>query len=363
MKKNILVISNTAFSVEKFRLHYFKKLSKTYNIQIYTPDRINISNYNNLFFKSFGNNNFLEELFIIKKILEKNVDLILAYSFKYQFYLFMLNLFYQKKVINIIAGRGTLFLIENNILRFVRDIFFYLFFKYSDNFVFTNPEDKLFFKKKYLIKKNIFTIPTEGFEIIKRKQSKLNKKKFLFFSRLIKEKGIFEFIELAKKINQKFSYTQFFIAGSFDRRIVGQTQYITKKKLLKRIENYNFIKFIGFKKKNIPNFLCTMDCLISPSYAEGAGQSVMESILSGLYVVVFKNSGHKYVLNNEKKFICKNNSARELCRLTYYFINENKNVLRKTIYKSQNYIIKNFSSTKVYEKIIHIIDKVCDKKN
>jgi glycosyltransferase involved in cell wall biosynthesis len=362
MKKNILVISNTIFSIKKFRLHYLSKLSKIYNLEIYTPDHAKLSNRKNLLFKTLGFNNFFSEFFIIKKILKKDIDLFVVYSFKYQFYIFLINLFYKKRVVNVIAGKGSIFFIKNIFFRFVRDIFFKLFFKYSNNFVFINQEDAVFFKKKYLIKKNIFTIPTEGIKIISRKQSKLNNKNFLFFSRLIKEKGIFEFIELAKKIHQKFYNTQFFIAGSFDKKIIGQSQQITKEVLQGKIKNYNFIKYIGFKEKNIQNFLSSMDCLISPSYTEGAGQSVMESILSGMNVVVYNNSGHRYILNNEKKFICKKNSIKELYRLSSIFIKKDKNILKTTISKAQDYIIRNFSSSLVYEKFLGVLDKVFDEK-
>ena len=362
MKKKIIVISNTIFSIKKFRLHYLEKLSKTFNINIFTPDKIKTNNNQNLIFKSFGFNNWLVDFFRIRKILSKDINLILVYSFKYQLYVFLINFFYRRKIINIIAGKGSIFFFKSNFLKLSRDIFFRLFFKYSDNFVFINQEDAFFFKKKYAINKNIFTIPTEGIEIINRKQTKLNNKNFLFFSRLIKGKGIFEFIELAKKIHQKFYDTQFFIAGSFDKKIVGQSYQITKKILQKKIKNYNFIKYIGFKKNNIQNFLPTMDCLISPSYTEGAGQSVMECILSGMYTVVYKNSGHKYILNNETKFICKNNSLRELYKLTSNFINQNKNISIKTVSKAQTYIKKNFSSSMVYKKILDILKKVLDEK-
>lgn len=38
--KKILVISNTAFSIKKFRFHYLHKLSKKFKIHIRTPDKI-----------------------------------------------------------------------------------------------------------------------------------------------------------------------------------------------------------------------------------------------------------------------------------------------------------------------------------
>ena len=46
--KKIIVISNTAFSVEKFRFHYLIRLSKIYNIEVYTPDAVLKKNYKKL---------------------------------------------------------------------------------------------------------------------------------------------------------------------------------------------------------------------------------------------------------------------------------------------------------------------------
>ena len=364
--KELLLLSNTAFSIEKFRLHYLEKLSQIFKISIYTPNKIkiNVNNYKNISCNYFGLNNFWKDILVLNRILKKNknIDLILVYSFKYQFYIFLLNFFYKFKIINIIAGKGSLFLLQNKFLIIIRDIFFYFFFTFSDNFIFINREDAFFFRKKFRISKNIFTIPTEGIEIINSKQSKLNNKNFLFFSRLIMEKGILEFIELAKKIHQKFSNTIFFIAGSYDKKIIGQSENITKKNLIALIKKYNFIRYLGFKKSNIQNFLPTMDCLVSPSYAEGAGQSVMECVLSGLYAIVYKNSGHKYILNNNKKLICKNNSVKELYNLTCSFIKQNKNVSKKIITNAQNYIRKNFDSSIVYKKFLDILVKILDEK-
>ena len=86
MKKKILVIANTAFSIKKFRLHYLLRLSKTYDLEVYTPDPINLSNYKNIIFKKIGFTNLLSEFLIIRKILKKDINLFIVYSFKYQFY-------------------------------------------------------------------------------------------------------------------------------------------------------------------------------------------------------------------------------------------------------------------------------------
>ena len=64
-----------------------------------------------------------------------------------------------------------------------------------------------------------------------------------------------------------------------------------------------------------------MDCLISPSFSEGAGTSVMEAMVSGLHVITYNNSGHNYVLKNTKNHICKINSVEYLVQNIEKYMN------------------------------------------
>ena len=52
--------------------------------------------------------------------------------------------------------------------------------------------------------------------------------------------------------------------------------------------------------------------MVSPSYTEGAGTSILEAMMSGLYVIAYKNTGHNYILKNTKNYICKKNTVNEL---------------------------------------------------
>ena len=57
MMKKILVISNTAFSVEKFREHYLSKIND-YKFIIYTPNKLaNLKKYKNITLKKFTSKN------------------------------------------------------------------------------------------------------------------------------------------------------------------------------------------------------------------------------------------------------------------------------------------------------------------
>jgi len=151
--KKILVISNTAFSIKKFREHYLKKFSLKNQVDVLTPGTIKDqkmakNKHEKIRYHTFDYNSILNEFFILRKFMKKSYNFVIAYSFKYQFYTFLLNIFYNKKIINVIAGRGSLFLTENYYIKKTRDFILFFFFKYSEYIIFINKIDQSFFKKK-----------------------------------------------------------------------------------------------------------------------------------------------------------------------------------------------------------------------
>ena len=69
--KKIIIISNTAFSIEKFREHYLSKVNN-YQFAIYTPNQIpNLKKkYKNIQVKKFNSNNIFDDFKELYKIME-----------------------------------------------------------------------------------------------------------------------------------------------------------------------------------------------------------------------------------------------------------------------------------------------------
>ena len=243
--KKIIVISNTAFSIEKFRLHYLKYIAN-FKIDIYTPWRaakIN-SDIKNINTFKFLPNNLFHDFFLINKIISRNTNsIIIAYSFKYQFILGIIRFFNVFDSMAIIAGKGSFFYkktIKNTILKpFIR----LLFSKYN-RIICINKNDKDFFSK--YLNNNIGIIPSEGVEYSGVEKIKNEKKKFIFFARLIKEKGVAEYIEIAKIFKKKYNHLNFYIAGSFDKKNIGQSNSEDIVDLIKK--NSKYAKYIGYIK-------------------------------------------------------------------------------------------------------------------
>lgn len=361
--KKILIISNTAFSIKKFREHYLNK-SKNYKFKIYTPNiRVKPNtNTDNIETYSFSSKNLIHDFFKVLQIIKKeNLRNIVVYSTYYSFLTIICKLFLKFNLIAIIAGRGSIFVKKNKIITlFYKKIFqFFLFF--VNHIIFINPTDRIFFTEKTNLYKKSFLMPTEGVQIKNIEKKKNSKKNFIFFGRLITEKGINEYIKVAKIIKKKYPECNFYIAGPTDKNIIGQSKYILNTKFL-FTKNKNFVNYLGFIN-NFEEILPKMDCLISPSFEEGAGTSVMEAMMCGLYVVAFKNSGHNFVLKDTDNFLCKNNNIQNLVDGVETFLDKNKFELNLIKKKSQHKIKKNFSSEVVSKKFENILNKTFGYKN
>lgn len=224
-----------------------------------------------------------------------------------------------------------------------------------------NPFDQKYFNARTT--KKIDMIPTEGISFSSYFKIKNNQKKFIFFSRLINEKGIYDYIELAKKVKKKYPKLEFYVCGSFKKEVVGQSIFNTNKNIKKYLNiNKKFVKYLGYRKNYIDIFK-KMDCLISPSLTEGAGTSVMEAMMSGLFVIGYKNSGHNYVIGKTGNFICNKNNVGNLTNKIEKFLSLSKVKISKIQKKSRDRILINFSAKKVASEFKLILNKFENKIN
>tara|TARA_B100000212_G_scaffold342412_1_gene329428 strand:+ start:463 stop:1572 length:1110 start_codon:yes stop_codon:yes gene_type:complete len=365
--REILVISNTAFSVKKFRMHYLEKLAKTFSISICTPDRYKLNKKRKNFkFYNFGYRNVINEFFYFRKIIKQNnFKLIIVYSFKYQILLSICNFFSKNNILNIIAGKGSIFLIKNFLLKYLMLHILKIVLNKKNFLCFINPHDKKFFEKKFKLNPSkTFLIPTEGTKIDKKLLKRKNhKKNFIFFGRLIKQKGIEDYLNASKIVNRKYPNTNFFVAGPSSKKILGQSTNLIMfhENYSKKIKNeFKFINFLGYKN-DYKSIYAKMDCLISPSFSEGAGNSIIEAMISKLFVICYKNNGHRYILKNTKNLICKKNNVKTLIKNIEKYLMLNNREINKRVDKSYLIAKKQFNTFNTYNALINIINKIISR--
>jgi len=177
---------------------------------------------------------------------------------------------------------------------------------------FQNESDlNQFLKRKIVNKNNSKRIFGSGvnLEVFKYSQKKKNDAFiFLFAGRILKEKGIFEYVSAAENIlNQTKRIIKFQIAGFVD----GSPGSLTLKEF-NHIINKPFIEYLG-KSDNIHKLMSKADCIVLPTYyKEGLPKTLLESSSIGRPMITTSLDGNDVVEHGLNGFICKPKSIRDL---------------------------------------------------
>jgi glycosyltransferase involved in cell wall biosynthesis len=92
--------------------------------------------------------------------------------------------------------------------------------------------------------------------------------RFLFIGRLLKEKGIHEFVAAAKLVKKEYPDSQFTVLGAIDKSNLGA---LSETELLDLIET-GIIEYPGHVD-NIQEWIANSDVFVLPSYREGVPRS------------------------------------------------------------------------------------------
>lgn len=104
-------------------------------------------------------------------------------------------------------------------------------------------------------------------------------KTFLFIGRLLKEKGVREFLEASRAVKKLYPQARFLAVGDTDTNPSSLTQ--------EEIESYktdNVVEFYGFKEDVRP-YIEQADIFVFPSYHEGRPRCVLEAMSMGRPVI------------------------------------------------------------------------------
>lgn len=362
MKINIL--SNTFFNIYNFRSDLFKFLVNELNADINLIGYFD--NYEKLIkfpIKKKININFysrsLSPFLNLKALIDtyncfknKKNEIILSYTFKCNFLINILNFRHNYKIISTITGMGDMYLSKNIFKR----ILFLIYCKFLNNsqiIVCQNNDDKkILYETNNKLKNKIMIVNGSGVDISKYdlKNINHNKKNFLMVARIIKEKGILEFIDAVthfKKNNlNKASFT--LIGDNYNNKFFKKVNFALKKNGIKYIKN----------SKNIKSHIQNSFCCVLPSYREGLSKFLLESIASGRPVITSNVPGCKeLVLNNKSGYLLKSLNAVELSKCFSKIINLSKNEVNNFSKKSRE-ISKNYDCSFVNSKYLNVIKKL-----
>lgn len=207
-----------------------------------------------------------------------------------------------------ITGVGPLFISKNVVYRAARTLYRNALSQTKKVFFQNNDDMNLFIERKFVKSTIAERIPGSGidykkFSPINLKSNDSNSFIFLFIGRLIKDKGIFEYVNAARIIKKNYPNAVFNVMGPFwTQNLKNNT--ITHTELQNWIDE-GVIDYLG-EKKDVRKFIAEADCIVLPSYREGTSNTLLEAASMEKPTITTNTTGCKEIVSdNETGFLCR----------------------------------------------------------
>lgn len=192
-----------------------------------------------------------------------------------------------KGVVSSVSGLGTLFIDKKPHIKFILAIL-YPIYKYAFNHpnqivIFQNKDDLNEFTKKKISKfSKAIIISGSGVDLknFVNFEEPLGIPVVCFAARLIKDKGVFEYISAARLIKKIGIDAKFLLAGDLDTKNPTGLKFSE----VQEIKNEGLIEVLGYQN-DIPDLYAKSNIICLPSYREGLPKSLIEAAAASRAVV------------------------------------------------------------------------------
>ncbi|ORI09833.1 glycosyl transferase family 1 [Campylobacter concisus] len=265
------------------------------------------------------------------------------------------------RIVGMIEGLGGAFTVHKNgqtkkakIIKAIQVLLYKISLPSLDELIFLNNDDKKDLIDKYNIKvKSINILGGIGVDLDKFSYTKAptDPISFIFIARLLAEKGIFEYLEAAKIVKEKYKDVKFYIFGGFDEHNpFGLTQEELKPYLDSGVVIYP--GFVNDIKERIVN----SSIFVLPSYyREGVPRSTQEAMAIGRVVITTNSVGcRETVEDGVNGFLVPSFDSKILAQKMIYFIQNPEMIVQMGI-ESRKIAEVKFNINEKNERLAKII--------
>ncbi len=370
MKKLIAVVTNNDDDIYCFRLELIEAiLSHGYEILICCPDGPKFDLMKNLEFihdkyeiDRRGTNIYSDSKLLIHyfKVFKKfRPKAILTYTAKPNVYATLAASILKIPTINNVTGFGSI-LNEDYFKRSFIMSLFKLAYRQSKCIMFQNETNLKLAKSMGMIKGKSVLIPGSGVALNRFKLKKYPEGGdgktgkvivFNYLGRILKDKGINDYIEAAKIIRRDYPNCEFNIIGFIEP---SEKNYYEP--LLASLENKGIIVYRG-SQKDVRPFIERSHVTIHPStYGEGMSNVLLETAATGRVIITTDNAGCKEtVIDGVSGYIYHGGNIEALVSKIREFLSLDNFSRKEMGYKGRVHIEKNFSREIVINKYLNEI--------
>lgn len=243
-------------------------------------------------------------------------DLVFAYTLKPVLVSGFVNLVSRFQAIMVFAGLGQL-LNQSGVKSLLTKAVIRLALLRARKVILSNQDDLAYFAPPFFFNRASFTVLPYGEGLDTRHYAPplplaVNPRRisFLMIGRLLREKGVMEFIESARRIKHEFPETNFVLCGYRD---LNHPNAVAKE-VIDQASQDGLIDFIGSVADTRP-YLNQSKCFVMPSYYhEGMNRSIMDALAMGVPVITTDNRGCRDLVQDDRTgFIVRPRNVPDLC--------------------------------------------------
>jgi len=214
------------------------------------------------------------------------------------------------RIVNTITGLGHAFIVGGSSAK-LASLGYRLALPKADMTVFQNADDHALFAKQGWVsnsKSKIIVssgIDMQRFPFVEREGEKNKAPVIVMLGRLLMQKGLEEFVEVARRIHKDIPNAKFLWAGEED--LVHPDSVSAR-----WLQDKKDVEYVG-RLANVRNLLEKADLLLFPSYREGVPRVVLEASAMGIPTVGFAVPGVREVVKNEQTgYLVENKNIEDL---------------------------------------------------
>lgn len=299
-----------------------------------------------------------------KKIKEINPDLVFSYFSKpVIFGTLAAKLAKVPCVVGMLEGLGYTFTEQpeglskkTQLIKKIQVFLYKIALPQLDQLIFLNPDDPKDLLEKYAIHvKNVEVLGGIGLNLQNYPYQPLSNihlpLKFLFIGRLLKEKGIHEFVQAAKLVKKIYPDTEFTVLGAIDHHNLGALQQTELDTLI----SSKIINYPGHVS-NIKDWIADSHVFVLPSYyREGVPRSTQEAMAVGRAIITTDVPGcRETVVDGINGFLVPKWNPEALAEKMIYLI-ENPEQTQVMGAESYNIAVKKFDAEKVNQRLVNML--------
>lgn len=260
-----------------------------------------------------------------------------------------------KNINSMVTGGGYTFIAKSfkaKVLGFIVRLLYRIGFSFASNVIFQNSDDLSEFCKRGLVKKRKCHIVNGSGVNMEHFAPTQYPEKIIFFmlSRLLKSKGVAEYLEAARIVKQKYPDIKFCLLGKYETNMQDALsneyveQFITDG-IVERFEETNDVR----------PFYSACSVYVLPSYREGTPRTVLEAMAMGRPVITTDTNGcRETVIDGKNGFLVPVRDTEKLSEVMIKFI-ENPELIEAMGQESLNYCREKFEVNKVNKQMLEIL--------